>query len=562
MILLFLLCFISFSRSYQKNDIIIAYANKIGPENDPIESYSPDYFFLNQLGVNRKNSKKSIDDMFFGNNFQDVGFHMAFQKNYQNHFFTEITLTSEKIDVLDRIIRNDYLVQLSIDDLPCWYHIGSFIDGTSQIYQKINFEIHYNNFKIIEAKASSANLTSLTISSPITMSYSVTWKKTDRKYSDRLQLYSNDEFFKNSIHKYALINSGLLCFLLILLVALLFNNIMSRDYNHLAQEAAFDGFEVEINTEKGWKALHGDVFRPPKHLSFLSMICGSGVHFFIFFILFSVLYSKGNSSPFSFGLLIYTITAPFSGFAAVTFGRVFEVTKWLRLAFGSAFITPTGYILMLIFRWLISKGSGLSYSISLYYLIILLFLFIIIIVPLNGLGGYIAIKLKLFEMSKCEVSLVPRQITRLPFYLNSLFLEAVTGLVCTSSIIIEVYYMLSGMFHTVGNYLWSYLVISLIIFTIVVGCSSILSNYLILQSENHHWQWPAFIAPASTGFYVFLYSIYYLITKTNIHGISLIILYFVYTSCFSLALALLAGGIGYSACNVFVHKIFANLKLD
>lgn len=561
MLFLSLLCFRSYSsKNYQKNDDVIAYAVKIGPEDNPIESYSPNSIFLFQSSINPQNSKKSIDNMFFGKSFQDVGFHMNYQKNIQNHFLTELTLSYKNINVLDNMIRNNYWVQLSIDDLPCWYHIGMIADGSPQIYQQILFEIYYNNNQIIEAKASATNLTSITPDSK-TISYSVAWKKTERKYSDRGLAYSNDAFFKNPIHKYSLINSCLLSFLLILLVALLFNNIMGRDYNHQAQEAAFDGFEAEVNTEKGWKALHGDVFRPPKQLSFLSMICGSGVHFFIFITIFTIFHFKNNNSLFSFGIFIYIITSPFSGFAAVSFGRVFEVTKWLRLAFGSAFVMPTVYLLLLILRWIVSKGPGLSYSISIYYIIIS-FIFFVIILPLSGLGGYIAIKLKLFEMSKCEVSLVPRQIIRQPFYLTPRFLEAAAGLVCTSSIIIEIYYILSSMFHTVGNYMWSYLVISLILFTIVVGCSSILSNYLILQSENHHWQWPAFLAPASTGFYVFVYSVYYLFTKTNIHGVTLIILYLIYTASFSFVVAILAGGIGYFACNIFVHKIFANLKLD
>ena len=271
MIILSLLCFKSFSsKNYNKNDAVIAYAVKISPEDIPIQSYSPDSLFLFKSLVNRKNSKESIDNMFFGNSFQDVGFHMNFQKNIQNHFLTELALSDKNTNILDNMIKNNYWVQLSIDDLPCWYRIGQIVEGVAQIYQQILFEIYYNNFQIIEAKVSAVNLTSITSSTTIT--YSVVWKKTDRKFNDRISAYKNDDFFKNPIHKYAIINSGLLCFLLVLLVILLNNNIMGRDYKQIAQEAAFDGFEAEINTEKGWKALHGDVFRPPKHLSFLSIV--------------------------------------------------------------------------------------------------------------------------------------------------------------------------------------------------------------------------------------------------------------------------------------------------
>ena len=218
MLFLSLLFSLSFSsKFYQKNDLVIAYVNKIGPEDNPLESYSPNSVFFFQSLVKPKTLRKSINDIFFGNNLQDIGFHMKFQNNIQNNFLTEIALTNKNAILLENMLKNKYWVQLSIDDLPCWYHIGKIIDGIPQIYQKIQFEILYNDFRIIEAKVSTSNITSYTSFSPssTTITYSVVWKKTDRKFNDRESLYVNEAFFKNPIHRYSLINSFLLCFLLI-----------------------------------------------------------------------------------------------------------------------------------------------------------------------------------------------------------------------------------------------------------------------------------------------------------------------------------------------------------
>jgi transmembrane 9 superfamily protein 2/4 len=58
----------------------------------------------------------------------------------------------------------------------------------------------------------------------------------------------------------------------------------------------------------GWKLVHGDVFRPPKHLLALSALIGSGIQMFFAFtgtILFSVV---GFLNPsYRGGLLQYAL---------------------------------------------------------------------------------------------------------------------------------------------------------------------------------------------------------------------------------------------------------------
>ncbi|OHS94697.1 Transmembrane 9 superfamily member 3 [Tritrichomonas foetus] len=567
LILLIFLFKASIARTYNEDDVIIAYASKIGPEDNPAEYYPIKNFpiFQNSKIDLKPSPRRSLDDIIFGNCLTDVGFHFNFKKNINDQIFAEIDLNNQNnANILNNAIQNSYWIQLFIDDLPVFYHIGNFQNGVSQIYQKVIFNIDYNDRnEIIEINVTTSSPKK--IADNIKLTFSVNWIQTNRNYNDRSYKYTNDEFFKHPIHKYSLINSGLLVFLLIVLIILLLNRISAREYNRLIQDAAFDSFEVDINSEKGWKALHGDVFRPPFRLSPLSMICGAGTQFFVFLLVFSMLNSnkdgiKAANNGLSFGLIIYIITSPVCGFAAVTFGRAFGVLKWLRIALGSSCIIPfiyfTSYLLASFFN--ISTSFSLSFS----YIIILLMLYILLILPLNGVGGYLAIKAKLFEINKCEVSLVPRQIPRPQFYSQTKVLKLSVGLVCTASIITEVYYILSTMWHNVGLYAWGYLAISVIELSAVASCATIFAIYLLLQSENHHWQWPAFAAPATTGLFIFLYSIYYLFWRTQIHGISQIIFYLANMAAFSAAISVLAGGVGYLACMLFVHKIFSNMKLD
>lgn len=558
--LIFSLCFLSSYHVFSPKDSIIAYANKIGPEDNLITSYFPSTFCLFDSKKNLK-SRRNINDIFFGNEHLDIGLHFQFQTNSKKTPFVELTLNADQRKELQEAITNNYLVELSIDQIITHYHLGSVSENEAKIFGNIQFIIFHNKGQIIEVQISEEKPIDISTSKPLKLTFSVTWKETDS--IKRVSQNSNPLFFRHPIHKYSVINSGLLSILLILLVILLYNNIISADTNRRIQEAAFDGFEVDVNIEKGWKALHGDVFRPPSYLTILSMICGSGIHFLIFSLVYFIFNSIDlNESLFTYGLVIYILTSPLSGFATVSFAKAFGLTKWLRLAFGSCLLFPIFYLFLTIIMNVVCSSSGFSSSFTILYLLILVFCLFVFVLPLSGFGGYLAIKAKLFDQNKCQVALIARHITKPPFYYRPLFLAGVSGLVCASSIIVEVYYILSSISHMVGNYLWSYLAIFGVLFLIVTSCVSILSTYLVLQSENHKWQWPAFASTASTSVYIFLYSFVYMISKTNIDSLSQVIIYLIYAIALSVVIGLVGGGSGYFASNVFVHSIFANLKLD
>lgn len=54
-----------------------------------------------------------------------------------------------------------------------------------------------------------------------------------------------------------------------------------------------------------------------------------------------------------------------------------------------------------------------------------------------------------------------------------------------------------------------------VILTIVVSCVTVVSTYFLLNSEDHRWAWHAFLSGASAAVYVFLYSVYYFLFRTE-----------------------------------------------
>jgi hypothetical protein len=102
------------------------------------------------------------------------------------------------------------------------------------------------------------------------------------------------------------------------------------------KDGVFDGFDLDTGSEKGWKVLHSDAFRPPRRVALWSILGTSGIHFFFASAVYAAL-SHLDKLPqrdavVTRGLSVFVLTAPLAGFLAVTIGRVFGYQKWLRLA--------------------------------------------------------------------------------------------------------------------------------------------------------------------------------------------------------------------------------------
>jgi transmembrane 9 superfamily member 2/4 len=83
--------------------------------------------------------------------------------------------------------------------------------------------------------------------------------------------------FDPRIHWFSLINSAVILIFLTGMVAMILLRALHKD---IARYNALD-FEEDVQEESGWKLVHGDVFRPPKHSLLLSVLLGSGAQLFM-----------------------------------------------------------------------------------------------------------------------------------------------------------------------------------------------------------------------------------------------------------------------------------------
>lgn len=124
------------------------------------------------------------------------------------------------------------------------------------------------------------------------------------------------------------------------------------------------------------------------------------------------------------------------------------------------------------------------------------------------------------------------------------------------------YFIFTAFWSYKFYYVYGFVLLVYAILTMVTICTTIVAVYFVLNSENYHWQWIAFTAAGSTSGYVFLYSIFYFLYKTQMSGLLQICFYFGYMFLFSSALFFMCGTIGTWGATMFVRKIYTNVKID
>jgi hypothetical protein len=545
--MLLALFFFARASTHAFGDIIVAYSSVIGPRDNSIERL-PHTFLPFCRPASRARSSQSLADSFSGTRLEDIGIHLAFPENSKDQLYCDFQFTADNVTRFTQALTGHYWAQFCIAGLPVWFPLGDFL--SQRLYCHQTFRIGYTNNQITDVAVSVGNPIAVSIGATVKFTFSVEWRvisNPDRRSGDRYLFRDGSKF-------YSAVNSAALVLILFITVVLLLVKLLARDSTQLLQEAAF-GDSIDL-AEQGWKALHADVFRPPDRLGLLAAVSGCGIQIALASVTFGVIGNLGNAVGLAFGLGAYIIWSSIGGLFATALGRAFGHAKWLRLTLTQTFFCP---IVLAIVHFTSALFGGPFAARALIQMSVVL---LAVVTPLTIFGGIIALHSGLFAGSKCEVGLVPRSIPSPSFYLRQPCLGLAVGFICTSSVIFEVYYVLSALSRDTGLYVWSHFIAAVVSLVFVAGFLSVLMVYVLLQNEIHRWQWPSFAAPACSGLFVFAYSVYFMVDKTVVHGAYQVVRFLGYGAMVGLAVGLIAGGSGFLFSSVFVIEIFANLKLD
>lgn len=395
----------------------------------------------------------------------------------------------------------------------------------------------------------------------IVFSYDVVYEASDIAWASRWDTYLI--MTDKQVHWFSIINSLMIVIFLSGMVAMIMLRTLHRDisrYNDLetAEEAA---------EETGWKLVHGDVFRPPPHASWLAVAVGTGTQLISMSVVTIAFAALGFLSPAkrgsmtTAGLLLFVFSGVFAGYTSSRLYKTFKGDKWRTTTVRTALTFPGIVSAIFMFLNLLAWTKKSSGAIPFGTLVALIFLWFGISVPLTFMGSYFGYK-RTATQDPVRTNKIPRQIPPQPWYMHPIVCILVGGVLPFGAVFIELFFILSSMWQHQFYYLFG--ILSLVFLILMVTCAeiTIVLAYFQLCAEDYKWWWRAYVTSGSSAFYLLAYSMFYFSTKLDITKVVPALMYFGYMSIVSLSFFALTGTAGFYACYVFVRKIYGSVKID
>ncbi|XP_027152936.1 transmembrane 9 superfamily member 2-like [Coffea eugenioides] len=561
----------AFTHRYEKGDPVPLYANTVGPFRNPSETYP--YYCLPFCPTDHWEEKKgTFGEVLNGDRLVSAPYKLDFRVDRESQVLCRKNLTREEVSQFRTVIAQDYYLQMYYDDLPMWAFIGKIANGSPNgsryfIYTKVHFEIYYNGDHIIEInlRTDPSFKTDLTEDKVIEVEflYSVKWKETTAPFEERTLKYTHSAILPHhmSIHRSSISYSFWIVLILVGCLVALYVRVLRKDFNN--DEELADNQE-----EAGWKVIHGDVFRYPKHKSFFVAAVGCGTQLFTVVLSIMTLGIMGVFRPYDRGVLrialvfTYAVTNVISGFSAVSFYHQLEGSNWVWNLLLTGFLFGGPLFLACCFLNAVATIYGSTAALPLGTIVVIFLIWLFLAFPLLLLGGIVGKITKSKFQAPCRTTQCPREIPALRWYRGVLPQMAFAGLLPFSVIYIQLYYIFASVWGHRVYTLYGVLFICFILLVAMTALVSIGFTYLQLAAEDHLWWWRSFLHGGSTALYVYAYCFFYYFERADMSGLMQTSFLFGYMACICYGLFLLLGTVGFFASLLFVRYIYSSIKCD
>lgn len=405
-------------------------------------------------------------------------------------------------------------------------------------------------------------------SKSILFTYSVKWERSDVSWASRWDTYLKIK--ENRIHWFSIINSLLIVIVLTGLIGVVMVRTLHRDinrYNSIIMDEETSALDEDTHEETGWKLVHADVFRKPRHSKLLSVFVGSGIQILLMLLVSLALAAIGLVSPAQRGsyiqamLLLYTFMGSVAGYVSARMYKMFKGEDWRTTTLMSGLIFPgvafATFFSINLLLWYVDSSAAVSFS----AMAILLLLWVGISIPLVYVGAYKGYSQPAVEFP-VRVHHIPRQVPRQPWYSRILVSSMIGGILPFGAVSTELVFLMGSIWHHQFYYLFGFLFVVLLILIVTCAEISMVMTYFQLTNEDYRWWWRSFLTSAFSGVYVFIYSLIYLATKLNIIGFVPTVLYIGYMALAAFSFFLLTGSIGAISSFFFVKRIYGSIKVD
>ncbi|GAA0138755.1 transporter [Lithospermum erythrorhizon] len=584
LIILFVCIFVKHARSdaadhrYEPGDPVPLYANKVGPFHNPSETYR--YFDLPFcIPDHIKEKKEALGEVLNGDRLVSGPYALDFLVDKDNELLCRKHLSKEEVVQFRKAVDKDYYFQMYYDDdLPIWGLIGRVDregrdnpeDFRYYLCKHVYFDAKFNKDRVIEitARMDPHMVVDLTEDKEVDaeFTYSIKWQETDILFENRMDRFAHSSALPRhlEIHWFSIINSGVTVLLLTAFLATILMRVLKNDF----MKYAHDEESLDDQEETGWKYIHGDVFRFPKHKSVFSAALGCGTQLFTLMVFIFILALVGVFYPYNRGalftalLVIYALTSGVAGYNSTSFYCQFEGTNWVKnlLLAGFLFCGP----LFLTFCFLNSVAIIYNSTAALPFgtIIIIMLIWTLVTSPLLVLGGIAGKNSNTQFHAPCRTSKYPREIPQLPWYQSTIPQMLMAGFLPFSAIYIELYYIFASVWGHRIYTIYSILLIVFIILLIVTAFITVALTYFQLAAEDHEWWWRSFLCGGSTGIFIYGYCLYYYYGRSDMSGFMQTSFFFGYMACICYGFFLMLGMVGFRAALIFVRHIYRSIKCE
>ncbi|KAF4026811.1 hypothetical protein G4228_018759 [Cervus hanglu yarkandensis] len=276
-------------------------------------------------------------------------------------------------------------------DITITYHSENEVDW--YVSKLVSARLEPKSYKHVDENHLTCNGTPMEIPGDntdklnIIYTYSVKFEENKQiRWSSRWD-YILESMSHTSIQWFSILNSFVVVLFLTGMVAMIILRTLHKDIIRYNQE--------DIQKDYGWKLVHGDVFRPPRHGMLLSILLGQGTQVLIMTFITLFLACLGFLSPANRGALmtcsvvLWVLMGASAGYVSAKVYRSFRGLKWKTNFLLTALLCPGVVFVDIFIMNLILWIEGSSSAISFGTLIGILALWFGISVPLTFLGAYV-----------------------------------------------------------------------------------------------------------------------------------------------------------------------------
>mmetsp|Transcript_9162 Transcript_9162/g.26178 ORF Transcript_9162/g.26178 Transcript_9162/m.26178 type:complete len:744 (+) Transcript_9162:301-2532(+) len=398
----------------------------------------------------------------------------------------------------------------------------------------------------------------------IVYSYDVQWIKNENlEWSDRWDVYlvgAPDD----GIHYYSIVNSLMIILFMTGAIATIMVRTLRKDIAGYNEMQTLE----DAQEETGWKLVHGDVFRPPQTSPMaLSVAVGTGAQIgssFVFAMLcaiFKLTNSMRKGQVLTSIILLYVLCGSIAGYVSARLYKFSEAKAWKTNAILTATALPGAFVAIFTVLNVFLSLAGAATAVSFLTIIVLFLLWVCVSAPLVFLGAFVGLKAKTIEVPT-KTNQIARIVPDAPWHMNPILTIIMGGILPFGSVCIELAFIMSALWLHQIYYVMGFLLAVIGILGATCAQVSIVLCYLQLCAEDHIWWWRSFWNCASSGLYLYLYSLWFLSSRLDLVGLLPVVIYLTYMGMISIAFGLFCGSVGFLSSLWFTRTIYNAVKVD